>query len=374
MAIAGLHAKSRNLPSLDREISRLRLRALKKSHQISRRTWRPAVPEQNSASDEITNAGFYFRVTNVESDDLCLVTTAALMAVFGKLSGEVYEDIRPYLEFAQDYLRRQGISQDNGGLFKTPLHLFLYNLVSYNQLLALVADTSVTSKSCGGYEEFILRNSSHQKRPNFAVLLCRISNIVQHVSSFDIDCWDVSLDFLPSCSMRRKAAEHAGAADVFLTQKPSSVTTGAGSNAKRDEKIIIGEIYRISSRIHFFKQLRDRDGLIDTPTTLAYPPFIAHKQIKKYSKRAIDLFRSLSKDSQFNTAILLPLGIIAPELTSERDQTFVIERLNILERTQCFGVFRIFSQDLQHRWSRIHDSRSNSLPPSLFKRPVRLLG
>ncbi|KIX94728.1 uncharacterized protein Z520_09418 [Fonsecaea multimorphosa CBS 102226] len=373
MAIAGLHAKSRNLPSLDSEIFRLRLRALKHCHQISRRTWRPRASESESENSGITNASFCFQITNLESDDICLVTTAVLMVVFGKLSGEVYGNIRPYLEFAHDFLRHERVAQYNVRLSTTPFYLFLYNLVSYNQLLALVADTSLTSTSCGVYDGSVLADAFHQTRPNFPALLCRISDNVQQFSSFDIDYWDGNLDFLPSFSMKRKTAEHVGDADIYVTKEFTFVTADGGNDAKKDEKFIIGEIYRISSRIHFFKQLRDRDGLSDTPTTLAFPPFMAHKQIKKYSKRAIDLFRLLSDHSQFNTAILLPLGIIAPELTSKRDQTFVIEKLKMLERTQCFDVFRIFSQDLQDTWARVHASQS-ALLADFSERPVRLLG
>ncbi|KIW30989.1 uncharacterized protein PV07_02674 [Cladophialophora immunda] len=373
MAIAGLHARSRNLPSLDREVSRLRLRAMRHCHQISSRTPRPNPSGSDLENHAITNGSFWFQITNVESDDLCLVTTAVLMAVFGKLSGEVYANIRPYLEFAQEFLRHEGVADHNEEPARTPLHLFLHNLVSYNQLLALVADTRLTSRSCGS-SEFASTNTSQGTRPNFAALLYRISDNVQHVSSSDIDCWDGNLDFLPSFSMKRKGAQHVRGSDVGLTQESPPREAGRGNGAKGYEKLIIGEIYRISSRIHFFKQLRDRDGLSDTTTTLAFPPFMAHKQIKKYSKCAIHLFRLLPDDSRFNTAILLPLGIIAPELSSEPDQTFVIEKLKMLEKTQCFDVFRIFSQDLQHRWARSRTTHSAPLPTASSESPVRLLG
>ncbi|KIW84890.1 hypothetical protein Z517_00278 [Fonsecaea pedrosoi CBS 271.37] len=361
MAIAGLHAKSRNLPSLDHEISHLRLRALKACLQISSRTRRLDTLKSNPEGDST-----FFQITKVEADDLCLVTTAALLAVFGKLSGEVYGNIQPYLEFAQEFLSRGGTARNHEVPSSSPLHLFLHDLVSYNQLLALVADARLTSPSCNSLEETTFVNLSHRSNPNFADLLYRISENVQHVSTLDIDCWDGKLDFLPSFSMKRKATEH---------EEPSCSTIGVDDGAKKDEEFVIGEIYRLASRIYFFKQLRDRDGLPETTTTLAYPPFMAHKQIKRHVKRAMGLFRLLSDDSQFNTAILLPLGMIAPQLTSRQDQAFVIEKLKMLKNTQCFDVFRVFSQDLQREWALTqHSYRSAFLTTNALEKPVRLLG
>ncbi|EXJ66456.1 uncharacterized protein A1O5_10608 [Cladophialophora psammophila CBS 110553] len=296
------------------------------------------------------------------------------MAVFGKLSGEVYDNIRPYLDFAQDFLRYKGITPVTAELRKTPLYLFLYNLVSYNQLLALVADARLSPKSCGSSEETLFANKSEQTRPDFAALLSRISENAQDVSSFDIDSWDGNLDFLPSFTTKKKVAELPGSADTRFLRESLSPAAGRQNRANGDEEFIIGEIYRTSSRVHFFQQLRDRDELSYTTTTLAFPPFMAQRQIKRFSKLAMRLFRLLSDNSQFNTAILLPLGIIAPELTSKRDQTFVIEKLKMLERTQCFDVFRVFSQDLQSGWARARASQSAYQSASFPETPVRLIG
>ncbi|KIW70227.1 hypothetical protein PV04_02518 [Phialophora macrospora] len=370
LALAGLNAAPRNIPSLHRGILNFRLRALRGCRSLCSVTWDRDRPQ--SAEDFFVSHPPQVLLTLDEADKLCLVTTALMLALFGKLSGQNYDSLRTYLEFGQYYFTCKMTADPTlAGIIATPLPLFLRSLVTYNHLLAMIAITPPHPMVDGILQGLSFFPLSHCDPQDFVSLLWRVGTDVENVGLADFDSWNGDFNFLPSFSTR--SVEPRGAQGYvrgrILQSRASKTCVGAP-----DEEATVQEIYRTSSRIYFFRQLRDQVGLLHSNTTRAYPPFIAQAQIRKLKKSAVAILRTLPGDSVFNSALLFPLGIIAPELTCENDQRFVLQKLELLQDTLYFDVFRVFGEDLANIWARRRSCEVAARASIPHKTAVRLIG
>jgi hypothetical protein len=370
LALAGLNAAPRNLPALHRGIIDFRLRALEGCRKICSLAWNRDRPQ--SAEDFLVLHSPQVLLTLDEADKLCLVTTALMLALFGKLSGQDYDSLRTYLEFAQYYFTcKVNADPTVAGVITPPLPLFLRSLVTYNHMLAMIAVTQphpTVDRRAQGLPFFPLSHCSPQ---DFVSLLWRVGNDVENVGLADSDLWKGDFSFLPSFSTRPVEPEGAQA---YVRRRISQSDTAKIYLTAVDEEATVQEIYRIASRIYFFRQLRDQVGLVDSNTTRAYPPFVAQAQIRKLTKSAMAILRTLPGDSVFNSALLFPLGIIAPELTCEHDQRFVLQKLALLRDTLYFDVFRVFGEDLATMWARRRSCELAARASSPRKTAIRLIG
>ncbi|EXJ61905.1 hypothetical protein A1O7_02336 [Cladophialophora yegresii CBS 114405] len=202
-------------------------------------------------------------------------------------------------------------------------------------------------------------------------LLWHIGNDVENVGLADFNLWNGDFNFLPSFSTRSVVPP-----DIQGHVRGRVFQSGTGTmHAKeQDDQATVTEIYRTSSRIYFFRQLRDRVSLTQSNTTRAYPPFMARAQIRKLRTFAIGILRTLPSNSLFNSARLFPLGLIGPELTYENDQAFVLQKLKLLLETLHFDVFRSFAGDLAKSWvqSRFRDYAARADRP--HNATIRLIG
>lgn len=373
LAIAGLNAVTRNIPSLDLAVIEMRHRALACCQDLYSISRNPGHP----------NFGLEFDIFSFpesmlllgEEDRLALVTTAIMMLVLGQLSGDAYGTLQTYIDFAQYYFDSRSSMDTARVSSTTPLHLFLRSVLVYHQILAMIAIPQVQSElyqeNEGSAQDMSTPFYSPYYPQDFPCLIWRIYSDVAHVSLVDIDMWNGSLDFLPSVSTDPNGYRGA----LLKSQLHYEVATGPRmENYISKELLTVQEIYRIASRVYFFRQLRDSPGLIDSNTTRAYPPFIAQWWIRKLAKSAIRLLRTLADTSPFDTAVLLPLGLVAPELTAEDDRCFVLRKLDLLQRNLCFNFFGIFSQDLVNGWAQSDSSTSRIWGSSCTKELVRLIG
>lgn len=361
LAMAALQARHSYDGSIDQEIRRLRRSALAECRKISGRAsgWQPLSSEQSAGAD--THFGFPGAMLILSREEkLCLVTTAVLMILSGKLAGANYESFRPHMDFAREFfVFEETFGSDLEDMTQTPLYVFLRSLTAYNGLLASLAIGKAVSRESGAEQPCAMHiqlPSDQSRAPNqaFLTILSRISEGVERVSSFEFDQWDGNLDFIPSLALL----------------PPDAFNDGPGA----DEDITIREIYRSAGRVYFFQQLRDRQSLPQTLTTLSFPPLIAQKQIEKLITQAIELCRLLGETTRYNTALLFPLGIIAPELRNTSDRAFVLSKLDLLQRTLHFEHFSGFSKDLIHAWARM-DAGSQTLWQNWHPRQkTRLIG
>jgi hypothetical protein len=366
LALAGLSAGPRNLPWLQQEVVDLQSRALEESRTLY--LWALNLDAQQLSRDfNVFNSPEVMFVLN-DTDNLCLVTTAVLLALLGKLSGQEYNRLRSYLQFGQHYLKHKSAADPTSfRLTTTPIQDFLLSLITYNCLLADIGETHSFCGINGTFQSMPALSPSHF-RTNFEALLWRVGNDVENVSLADFSVWSGDFGFLPSCSTK-PAAFQAPCADV-RPYLPCS--DGARLHVDRvNETFAVQEIYRISSQVYFFRQLRDRIGLAESITTRAYPPFIAQARIRKLAHYAIDLIRILPENSRFNSTLLLPLGLVAPELTSKKAQTFVLQKLALLERLFSFDVFLVFSKDLVKYWAQSRSWRQTSDEGRTYSRAMR---
>ncbi|ETI19835.1 hypothetical protein G647_08849 [Cladophialophora carrionii CBS 160.54] len=370
LALSGLNAASRNFPSLQLSTKVFRLRALEGCQNICSGSRSRDKPK--SAEDFFILCSPQVLLTLDEADKLCLVTTALMLALFGKLSGQDYDSFRPYLEFAQYYFTCKTTADSTlAGVFTTTLPFFLHSLVTYNHLLAMIAITQPPSMVDRRLQVPSFLPLSRCPPQDFVSLLWRAGNDVENVGLADFDSWNGDFNFLPSFSTRSVRPLDA---QGYVRGRIFQSAAGTIHANAQDEQATVQEIYRTSSRIYFFRQLRDRVDLIHSNTTRAYPPFVAQAQIRKFTKFAMGILRALPCDSVFNSALLFPLGIIGPELTCENDQAFVLQKLKLLQETLYFDVFRLFAEDLAKCWAQSQSRDHAARADGPHKTAIRLIG
>ncbi|KIX08885.1 uncharacterized protein Z518_03542 [Rhinocladiella mackenziei CBS 650.93] len=377
LALAGLQEQSSDNWNIGAEIWRLRKQALQGCVEISTQAssqWQNDMLQ----SREIRGYNFSFPGAMLvldEDDKLCLTTTAILIILFAKLSGQAYDSIRPYLDFAQEYFAfEETFGSYTDIASRPPIYVFLRSLFTYNRLLASIGSRQPISTGHDSFEHSA--NGPSPPTQNFLALLSRISNRVEDVSSIEIDRWAGDLDFIPSFSTTTK--ESRGQPSISSPRQQNlSDDSFASLDEEWEQEVVVRELYRAAGKIYFFQQLRDRPKLSDTLTTRAFPPFVAHEEIGRLTGSAISLLKRLPDSSPFNSALLFPLGIIAPELRATKARRYTLAKLRLLQDTLHFDHFQIFGNDLVGRWAQT-DADASHWPRSSGSisrdRIVRLVG
>ncbi|KEF55869.1 uncharacterized protein A1O9_07449 [Exophiala aquamarina CBS 119918] len=370
LALAALQAKHVFYGTIEQEMHRLRRNALEACQNVSQ----SASGSQLLAGDtQFPNTNTHFGFSGAmlllgRSEKLFLVTIAALMILFAKLSGAPYESIRSHMDFAREYfVFEETFGSDLKSISQTPLYVFLHSLVSYNEMLVRLVMRKPLLET-GKMPLRVQPSSDQSTRPQktFLTLLSRTIEMVEEVSFAEFDEWDGNLDFIPSYSM------NSGRSDSSPLPQPMN------EYPDLDEDFTIQEIYRAAGRIYYLQQVRDRWSGPYASTTVGVPPRAAQNQIDTLASHAMDLLRTLAENTRYNTALLLPLGIIGPELRSSSNRAFLLSKLDSLHQTLYFDHYSAFSRDLILSWAKVDAEERPNYPLSsqnwLRNRSVLLIG
>lgn len=376
LAIAGSQNKQSKTSHMRRAISRFAKEAIIECIHISRRAGGHLLSSDSSLTTEAAEADFGFPGDMLildSMDKLCLVTTALLLLLLAKLSGDSCSSLQRHLQFAEAYFS----FEDNYGYDpEGHLHVFLRSLFKYNQLLALIANPMADETPHHINQALQIGFGTPDARQNYSTLLRRISSAVQDVSLSELDSWQGDLDFIPSFSTTNRTDTDAPrpAALVLNPASPASPCTYDCNTDTVAQPALLRELYRTVGQVYFFQQLRDRQGLPNTLTTYAFPPFIAHEKIEKLVPLAIDILQRFPKASSYNSALLMPVGIIASELRSDYTRGVVLERLELLQNEFHFEHFGMIRQDFLEEWRSAQSKRNDMLPARQLRKVVRLIG
>ena len=378
LAIAGSQNKQSRTPHLRRAISRFTKEAITECLHISRRAGGHLLSSSDfPLATETAEADFGFPADMLllaSMDKICLVTTALLLVLLAKLSGDSCSSLRTHLQFAEAYFS----FEDNYGYdHQGHLYVFLRSLFNYNQLLALIANPTPDATPYHSNQASQIGIGTPHIQQNYSTLLHRISSAVQDVSLSELDSWHGDLDFIPSLSTSDKTdttALHPGALAHNPPPPSSSPCMYDGISNSAGQLALLRELYRTVGQVYFFQQLRDRQGLPNTLTTYAFPPFIAHENIEKLVTLAVNILQRFPKASSYNSALLMPLGIIASELRSNHTQGVVLERLDLLQNEFHFEHFGMIRQDFLEEWASAQSTRNDMLPARQLRKVVRLIG
>lgn len=376
LAIAGSQNKQSKTSHLRRAISRFTKEAITECLHISRRAGGHLLSSSDfPLTTETAEVDFGFpgdMLLLASMDKICLVTTAVLLVLLAKLSGDSCSSLQKHLQFAEAYFS----FEDNYGYENQGhLHVFLRSLFNYNQLLALIANPTPDATPYHSNQALQFGIGTPLVRQNYSTLLHRISSAVQDVSLSELDSWDGDLDFIPSLSTSN-TTDTTALRPAGLVQNPSSSSPCMydGIPNSAGQLALLRELYRTVGQVYFFQQLRDRQGLPNTLTTYAFPPFIAHENIEKLVTLAVNILQRFPEASSYNSALLMPLGLIAPELRSDYAQGVVLERLDLLQNEFHFEHFGMIRQDFLEDWASIQPTRNDMLPARQLRKVVRLIG
>lgn len=369
LALAALQAKHTCQGSITREIHRLRKSALTTGRKIMDQAIGADSPSTPRPAPENVQFGFPGAMLLLSREEkTVLVTIAVLMILFGKLSGADYESIRPFMDFAREYFVFEEMSAPYSDVTtQTPLYKFLRRLVSYNELLSLLA----TRKSAASGVQEPLEGITPTEplsgsQQAFLNLLARISHSVGDVSPAEFEQWDGSLDFIPSYS------DSIGPIPPLMDPLFEMATFGGAL----DEDAAAREIYRATGQAYFYQQLRDAWANLQCSTAAFSPPVFAQRQIDLSIAQTIDTLKTLGNETRYNTALLLPLGIIGPELKNMSHRAFVLAKLDYLYQTFHFDHYNVFAKDLIQAWARLDEweQHPGSSPRWRMSLPARLIG
>lgn len=350
LALAALQAKNTYHQSINQEMHRLRCGAIEACRKISERVSGSDRPSPHHEDRQaLTHFGFPGAMLLLSTEEkLTLVTTAILLILFAKLSGASYESARAHMPFAREYFVFEetfGLHQDS--VTQTRLYVFLRNLLNYNELLASLAVSKAPTKTARivPLEDEPRLDPSETPKQEFLDLLSRTSARVEDVSVAEFEQWDGNLDFIPS---------YATSSSQELSALPETANT---AHQLDEESIAVREIYRTAGQIYYFRQPRDHTSsqqhhTAPTPSPRRSSPAAARAQITILCTRAITLLRTLPANTRYNTALLFPLGMIAPELRSLSHRAFVLEKLDNLHQRLHFDHYNVFGRDLIQAWAK----------------------
>ncbi|KAJ5989663.1 hypothetical protein N7481_004873 [Penicillium waksmanii] len=194
-------------------------------------------------------------------------------------------------------------------------------------------------------------DSTNYGRFYYPYLVAQISAGSETVSDACIDAWDGRLDWLPSFSLLGVRLSSNPAPSAKNIQSPD--IDQRTNRTDLESYSIIKSLYRDTAKVYLRQCLRRRQG---------------HQSLSKCGLKMVDLachatslISQLPDGSQFENALLWPIGIIGPELTvakgSERE--YIIGRLRALEQRFQMKHFERVREVIIKGWNR------SALPSSL---------
>lgn len=367
LAIGGIQTGLEGRPDVRAEILVLKGRVLRGCqvllqhfHPSLYAEYQPARPQKESEGNTVCEQPGNDHVRDGdEEDDLMLFAGVMLLMVHDKLSGEPYSNLKPHLNFAQHFERRNHKKDARKVEFIPPLsahYQFLRNIFLYNDLLASIASGSSTMQDYGqdiaSPVSGVPDGSVDGERPSMfklarnryylPILLSRIANGGHKVMLADIERWDGNMTWLPSFS----STGVVEAISVSERQPPST------SIADESEDRLISEIYRNAVKIFYFQRLRKHAEKVDENTTST--PFISmanyDSQIQHFNSILLTNLRSLPLGSAYESSLLFPIGIAAMEIHNTTEKTYVLTRLQLMEDRFQLYHFCTFREKLSAFW------------------------
>lgn len=368
LAIGGIQTGLEGRPDVKAEILTLKGRALRGCRNLLQSSdssiylvsdvygnHAPPRTEANRAgSDLLSKTGDLLAKQGDEEDDLMLFASAMLLMVHDKLSGEPCSNLRPHLKFAHHFERRTILHSLVSVHYK-----FLRNIFLYNDLLASIASGSPTLRDYGQNTiDSVPRNPSHSDGPvngvessmfklarnryYLPILLSRIANGTNGVTSADIEQWDGNMTWLPSFS-----STHIAEVLSTIEQQPPSTPI-----ANESENKTISEIYRNAARVFYFRRERKRFTKVDEEATSTPLSDLGGYdfQIQHFNSILLANLRSLPLGSAYESSLLFPIGIAAMEIHDLRERAYVLSRLQLLEDRFQLDHFRKFREKLSAFW------------------------
>ena len=304
-----------------------------------------------------TSASSNRMVTADQEDMVLLLTSCQMLLVFEKMSGEGRSNWKPHLDFMAELLRRHLNLEYSFSHQIWEAFQFIRRCFSYSDLVAaIVQDVEplsdlylqplrlpvlvTTSASSSNVEVPLHRSNVVLSRDYFPSLIARISSGDRSVTKADISKWDGRLDWLPSFSLTSISQFRNEYADrPHASLHPAQGLSYDSTNLDgHDEEHLIAEIYRAAADIYRQRKLYDSESLLSTSST-----------------EAMALVQMLPRDSQFESTLPWPIGIIARELTADQvvERVQCLERLRLLEQRFRFKFLRRSQETIVKYWQQI---------------------
>ena len=312
-----------------------------------------------------------------DADRLFLSSTAMILLLYEKISGEDESNWKPHLEFIchifdfhpLTFLGKPAIqSSTTTGL--APLNSrsahvidalrFLYNLFIYNDLVSSTSlrrptlsdfyvqatgnEAKVKTSSFAGMYNGVYVDDDDANRYYFPSLIARISAGDLSVSAYDIVVWDGRLDWLPSFSL---VGSYSGNDPDDIGNKTSS------------DQITISAIYRSAAaayRLQMLQGCKTHEDDDSPPSTRHLTRVLSDcdvaEELRNECNSAISLMKLLPMTSSFENALLWPIGIVAKDLTIQdaMERDYILQRLEHLEQRFRMRHFRRAKEILQRHW------------------------
>lgn len=276
-----------------------------------------------------------------QEDVLNVLATCVLLLLYEKLVGEGQNNWTPHLAFSARIIpsrffpivskppRKEACRFPRNETFRFLASLFFYN--------DLVRSTSMRTPTLSNfYHGHDPRFSQCDGQFYFPHLIARLSIGDLTVTEPNIATWDGRLEWIPS----------------FALNPPQS-TSGATNScepAEWDENDIVAELYRKAAFIYrrqcFQQYFSDDSG--PGLDSLTY-----EMTNEDLAVCAIQLLEFLPQGSAFETSLLWPIGIIAPELTAshEAERQHLLSKLQSLEERFQMRHYGKVAQYLTNLWS-----------------------
>lgn len=383
LALSGAQSWRGESGGLEEEVLMLRRRALSSFREQLQRlinlgSQRSIESQNNFPSTIPTNATAFSFLD--DDDRLFLSSTAMILLLYEKLSGEDESNWKPHLEFICQifgfhpltFLGKPAIqSSTTTGLVPlssrsahvTDALRFLYNLFLYNDLVSSTSlrrptlsdfyvqatgnEAKVQTSSFAGMYNGAYADDDDANRYYFPSLIARMSAGDLSVSAFDIAMWDGRLDWLPSFSL---VGSYSGNDPADFGNKTSS------------DQITIAAIYRSTAAAYRLQTLQTLQGC-KTHEDDDSPPLTRHltrvlsdydvtDELRNECNSAISLMKLLPMTSSFENALLWPIGIVAKDLTIQdaMERNYILQRLEHLEQRFRMKHFRKAKEILQRHW------------------------
>lgn len=327
LALSGIQAGREGSPEIKLETLRAKQATLNGCNRLLE-----TLQRQQTQSPAQTPARNSQLPPDYGEDILMLLASALLLILYEQVTDATYSSLHSHLRFVHwlcSILNRYSCAV-SGPI--APYYCFLRSIFLYDDL---IASTSARRPPLAGEVEYgpmmsgsvTLEASSKYYLPT---ILTRISKGDEAVEVEDIDRWDGRMDWLPS----------------FF-----AMTGDSDARIERDDETYrISEVYRASSKVFYYQIRRRRleTGADDEAKTQA--------AISALTTSTIAMVRDLPDESQYQGALLWPIGIVAREVghedfTMQRCILVILERL---ERRYGMSHFSRYRKSLVARWSRTY--------------------